>query len=576
MSELYRDREIEDLGVEYAKDLLAKYNLSYKEHQELVQYCNSIGIEYMCTPWDTQSVEHLEKLEVKRYKIASADFDNIPLLECVARTGKPMLLSTGMNSTAEIEEISRLLHSWGADFTLLHCNSTYPAPFIDIELNYIKKLQKIHPKVGYSGHERGIAVSVAAVALGATVIERHVTLDKDLEGPDHQASLLPDEIKTLSQMISEVEVALGKPNIVERKLSQGALLNKENLGKSIVTSRPLKAGTCIQREDIDIRSPGQGLPPSKIKLILGQEINVNLKKHDFIHEEHFTVNNETISVDNLKMNWGVPVRPHDIIQFHNKFDAPVYEFHVSYNDLKRRDLPSDLKQLTGRKILVHAPELFSESMLLDLCAPDNLTREKSIKNLQSVCDYCSELAKIVNAKTKIQIIANVGGFSTHSFRDPSVKAGLYADIADAILGLDQPHSEIIPQNMAPFPWHFGGQRYQNVFMVPEEILDYCNTHSTRICLDTAHLSMYCNFSNRDFQECLNLILPVTAHLHMSDAKGVNGEGVMMGTGDVDFGLVLMSLTSANTFIVETWQGHKNLGAGFVKELSYLNKLGKIS
>jgi sialic acid synthase SpsE/sugar phosphate isomerase/epimerase len=575
LGSLYRERDVEDLGVEYAKDLLKKYNLSFEQHQEIAAYCETVGVEYMCTPWDIKSVGQLEELGVKRYKIASADFDNIPLLECIAKTRKPMYLSTGMNTTKEISKISKFLDSLNVDYTLLHCNSTYPAPFVDIELNFLKELQMIHSPVGYSGHERGIAVSVAAVAMGATVIERHVTIDKNLEGPDHHASLLPEELAHLCKMISEVEQAMGAPKIIERKLSQGALLNKENLGKSIVATMNLESGTVISKDHLEVLAPGQGMSPNQMPDLIGKKLKRSVNKHEFLFLDHFQANTSKLSIENLGNNWGVPVRPHDFMIFHSIFDAPVYEFHISYKDLDRLFFSDDLKKLRGREIIVHAPELFSDSMLLDLCAADEISRSQSISNLQKVCDYCTKLVRLIGIDRKIKIVANVGGFSTHSFRDESEKPYLYNLIGNSISELDQPFSEIIPQNMAPFPWHFGGQRYQNVFMIPEEIREFCENHDTKICLDTAHLSMYCHFSKRNFFDCLDILLPITAHFHMSDAKGINGEGVIMGSGDVNFGAILNSISMPQTYIVETWQGHKNDGSGFMNDLSFLNKLVEI-
>jgi len=570
--QLYRENQIEDLGVEYNKDLLDKYNLTFEQHAELSNFCSEIGIEYMCTPWDALAVLQLEALDVKRYKVASADFDNIPLLQALVDTGKPLILSTGMSSVAEIEYVCEWLNERNAEFTILHCNSTYPAPFQDIELNFLHKLKTIHKSVGYSGHERGIAVSVAAVALGATVLERHITLDKNLEGPDHQASLLPDEFNKLRGLVDEIIPALGDINLTNRKLSQGSLLNRENLGKSIVYSTDLNAGHTITSQDLEIRSPGQGVSPLQLDKFIGKKLTSKVDKHSFLSETNFITANEQLNADKLPNVWGVPVRPHDVTKFHANFDAPVYEFHISYQDLQRRFFSKDLNTIKDRKILVHAPELFAESKLLDLCAEDELERQQSLNNLQDVCNYCDQLAEILELSKPIKVITNVGGFSIHDFRHEKEKPFLYDRVKESLESLNTNYSEIIPQNMAPFPWHFGGQRFQNIFMVPEEIAEFCSHSDTKICLDTAHLSMYAKYSQRDYLECLDVMLPYIAHFHMSDASGLNGEGVKIGTGDVNFKEVLKRVDNNHTFIVETWQGHKNDGHAFKQELNYLNGL----
>ena len=141
MDQLYRDRDVEDLGVEYTKDLLGKFNLSFAQHKKISNYCKSIGVEYMCTPWDLLSIDQMEEIGVKKYKVASADFNNIMLLQKLVKTRKPLYLSTGMSKVDEIIGITKFLNNKKTDFTLLHCNSTYPAPFFDIELNFLKKLK---------------------------------------------------------------------------------------------------------------------------------------------------------------------------------------------------------------------------------------------------------------------------------------------------------------------------------------------------------------------------------------------------------------------------------------------------
>ena len=162
----------------------------------------------MCTPWDINSFNFLEKNNVAAYKISSADFTNIFLIENVIKSRKPIILSTGMATEVEIKLITNFLKKKKIDFALLHCNSTYPAPLNDINLKWIKKLKTFSEIVGYSGHERGIYVSLAAVGVGASIIERHFTLDRNMEGPDHVASLELENFKSMVKGIREIDVAL--------------------------------------------------------------------------------------------------------------------------------------------------------------------------------------------------------------------------------------------------------------------------------------------------------------------------------------------------------------------------------
>lgn len=571
LKSLYRDvpNDVEDLGVEYIKSLLKKYELSVEQHRELSEYCSKVGIEYMCTPWDLKSVGVLEDIGVKRYKISSADYQNVELLDKVIGTGKEIILSTGMALDHEIEELSKYLRENNANFSLLHCNSTYPAPFTDINLNYINKLKTLSDNVGYSGHERGISVSLAAIALGAKIIERHLTEDRELEGPDHQASLLPDEFKLLIDMGKEIVAAMGDENNSKNELSQGAMLNKENLGKSIVAKHFIPKGTVLTKDHFEIMSPGQGLGPSNLPSLVGCRTIYDIERHEFVVKTHVEDNVEEKITYNLNgYLWGVPVRPHDVSAMHQIFDAPVYEFHISYSDLDRKFPDEDWSFLENRRLVVHAPELFNDSCLLDLT--DNKQRDVHVGNLNRVCEYSRKLREKANYDGIVPIVANVGGFSTHGFRNENEKLKLYQNFLNNLSLVDEDYCQITIQNMAPFPWHFGGQRYQNIFCDPDEIYNFCIQHGRLITLDTAHLLMYCNWKGLDFLTALSRLMEVTCHLHLSDAKGVNGEGVQMGTGEIDFSQVLRSLGASQSFIVETWQGHKDFGHGFKRDLKFLS------
>ena len=219
----------------------------------------------MCTPFDLESLSQLESYGMSAYKIASADLTNHVLLKEMCKTGKPLICSTGMANESEISDSVELLKKNGANFALLHCNSTYPAPFKDINLSYLSKLKKIgeNCEVGYSGHERGFSVPVAAVSLGARIIEKHFTLDKSMEGNDHKVSLLPKEFKNMVKYIREVELAMGNNGV--RTISQGEMMNREVLAKSLIANKCIKKGEIILKEYVEIRSPGNGLQPNSLE-----------------------------------------------------------------------------------------------------------------------------------------------------------------------------------------------------------------------------------------------------------------------------------------------------------------------
>ena len=566
LEEVYRKRSLnrdgEDLGTEYILDLLHRFELSVDEHKRLSEYCSRKGILYLCTPWDALSIDALEKFNVPAYKVASADLTNLPLLDRLASTRKPLILSTGMSKSYEVQCTVDFLNRRNAAFILLHCNSTYPAPLHDINLRWMHQLRKMHPLVGYSGHERGINVSLAAASLDACVIERHFTLDRDMEGPDHAASLTYSEFKKLIEGIREIQESMGVGG--ERQLSQGEMINRENLAKSLVARKKLSKGTILSVEHIKVRSPGQGLSPQNYEALLGRMLERDMAEEDYFYPSD--LQDIRIEPRPYKFNrpWGIPVRYHDFREYSARVEPDLWEFHLSYSDMEL----DPAKYLDGpyqAGLVVHAPELFSGSRLMDLATPDDAYRDESIRETQRVIDITRNLKHFFPNAKKPPIVANIGGFTMDQPLLDSEIHGYYERFADSLRKLDLDGVELIPQTMAPFPWHFGGQRYQNIFVKIDEIVEWCKKLNLSMCFDISHTRLTCNYLGIDFYKFAEKIAPYSLHLHLGDAKGLNGEGLQIGEGEIDFmrlGAILKNGCPNATFIPEIWQGHKNGGEGF--------------
>ncbi len=261
------------------QDMLRKLELSFDEFLRLKEYCEKKEIRFLSTPFDFESIRFLESLDMPFWKIPSGEVTNLPYLVALAKTGKPVILSTGMCTMKEIEAAIQVLKENGTeDIRLLHCNTEYPTPFEDVNLNAMKTMREAFGcEVGYSDHTRGIEVPIAAAALGATVIEKHFTLDRTMEGPDHKASLEPDELAAMVQGIRHIEKALGS-GIKEPSPSE-----KKNIAvarKSIVASRPIRQGEVFSEENLAVKRPGTGISPMKWNDVLG-----NRAKRDFEEDE---------------------------------------------------------------------------------------------------------------------------------------------------------------------------------------------------------------------------------------------------------------------------------------------------
>ena len=563
-------KEGEDLGVEYIIDLLKKYQLNNKEHKKIFKYCLQKNISYMSSPWDIESFNFLNNLGVSAFKLASADLTNIPLIDSIIKTKKPLILSTGMSTIEEIKITANHLNSLNVNFALLHCNSTYPAPTNDINLKFMNKLKKYCNIIGYSGHERGINISIASLCFGAKIIERHFTIDKKMEGPDHSASLLPNEFKKMVDGIREIESALG---VEDKKISQGEMMNRENLSKSIVASTKLKRGTIIKKKHLTIMSPGKGISPQNIPKLIGKKINRDIEKFDFFYFSDVLRKKNKIKKYSFSRPWGIPVRYYDFQFFNQMINPDLWELHLSYSDMEI-DFSKYLPRSNKSKFVVHAPELFKNSLLMDLASKDQEVRKKSILETQKVIDITIELKEYFNSE-KPFIVANIGGLSTHKALNRKKIHEYYLRFGDSLSKLKFKNQvEVLVQTMAPFPWHFGGQRYQNLFVLPDDIIHWAEKLNINICLDVSHSFLMANFYKINFYNFVKDVSKFVKHIHMGDAKGFNGEGLQIGEGEINFtklNKILKQFAPEASFIPEIWQGHKNEGEGFWIALDRLNQ-----
>lgn len=264
-------------------ELLKSLELSQDDHYELIECCNQNQIEFLSTAFDIESIRFLESCNLKRLKIPSGEITNLPLLREIARIKKPIILSTGMADLEEIDKAIQALEQAGADrqqITLLQCTTQYPAPDEDANLRVIPAFkEQFHVHVGYSDHTLGVDLSIAAVALGAKVIEKHFTLDRNLPGPDHHASLLPDELNRLATGIRRIEKALGNP---VKQPSPSEINNKRIARKSLVAKTPIKRGDTFCLDNLTTKRPGTGISPMQWDEFIGKNATRAYQKDELI------------------------------------------------------------------------------------------------------------------------------------------------------------------------------------------------------------------------------------------------------------------------------------------------------
>ena len=315
------------------------------------------------------------------------------------------------------------------------------------------------------------------------------------------------------------------------------------------------------------------MSPQKLNELVGKRLKRNVGEEEYFYESDIVENKLKIKNYKFSRPWGVPVRYHDYKDFHNLLRPDLWEFHLSYSDMKL-DPMSFITMDKNVDFVVHAPELFENSHLMDLASPDIQYRKKSILYTQEVIEITKNLNTFFPRTIKPLIVANIGGFSINKPLKKEDKYDYYLRFEESLNKLDLNDVELIPQTMAPFPWHFGGQRFQNLFVEIEEILFWSKKLNLRMCLDISHSFLTSNQFKFDFYDFCKNICPIVAHIHIGDAKGLNGEGLQIGDGDINFeklNKLLNKFCPKASFIPEIWQGHKNLGEGFWKALNILKK-----
>ncbi len=262
-------------------DMLKKLELSFDQFRVLNRYCEEQGIEFLSTAFDFESIDFLNSLGMTKWKIPSGDITNLPYLIRVAKLGKPVILSTGMSTMDEVGVAIDVLRENGAgEVTVLHCTTEYPTPFTDVNLRAMRTIGRAFDvSVGYSDHTKGIEIPIAAVAMGATVIEKHFTLDRDMEGPDHKASLEPHELRAMIESIRNVELALGS-DIKEPAPSE--IRNIAVARKSIIAKRDIEKDEAFTEDNITVKRPGTGISPMRWFEVIGQKATRDFQEDELI------------------------------------------------------------------------------------------------------------------------------------------------------------------------------------------------------------------------------------------------------------------------------------------------------
>lgn len=574
---ILNDSNSAEWNFEYLIPLLQELELSKKDYLTINKTCKKLDLDLIITPMDEESAEFVSTLEVKAFKIASADMTNLSLIKKCASYNLPLIISTGMWSEEDIVKCVKFYKKHNIRYSLLLANSTYPAPYEDIGLNFLKTLKSLSNIVGYSGHERGIFIPIAAIALGAQIIEKHITLDRNQKGPDHKASMLPQQWEEMVKNIRSLEKSL--KNI--KYVNQAETLNKEAFAKSATAKKHFLKGHILLETDIVFKSPGKGIFEHEISDYIGKELKENIPQGKFISKENF---NNTVLIKNWKQfnfskKWGVKCRFHDY-ETYKQVKPPVIEFHCSQSDL---DIEFTEKN-TDSELIIHAPEIFDRE-LVNICSKDERIVQKSLDIIQKSIDKTIKISKNWPL-TKPKMVVHLGGMSLDLLDSTKYKLNRLSTHDEMIsiaihnfkkLQFNPDEIEIIPENLPPRPWYLGGEWHQYGFAPYSDMVRFCKETRTQMTYDICHAQLQCNLENITLAEYTKNVIPYVAHMHISDAIGLNGEGIQMFEGEIDFKSTFDIAKDYDfSWVTEIWSGHLHNGSGMYKALQDLeNNFNKL-
>jgi len=556
----YRDGNLEEIGDEIVSEQIIKCFLSPDEIINLTQRAKVLGMHAGISFFDEADIRDFgEKIEIfDFFKIPSSELTHRKLTGALLTHGKDVLISTGCHDEAEIFEALDKLD--GVNWTPLHCVSNYPVSLDNAKLGYIRHLQKLWKRpVGYSSHDTDWEVSLIALSMGASIIERHITFDKSGLGLDHSSSSTPDEFEKLVNFAKNIDATLMGEG--PRFLNQGERINRQNLGRSLYAKKSIKAGDSLDLKNFNYRAPYIGLNHSSIKKYIGRPLLRALAEGEPILGSHFEnstdLSHEVINfADEKKI--GIPVRYHDFASLKEKIPVRTFEFHLSQHDLEQ-SVP--LEAITPQmNISVHLPDYVRSDMLLDPFSNNKTQRAASHKCLELASDVVHRIQD--HLSKEVPFVASLPMPSTPS---PSRIEFLTKLIEDMRLkGI-----ALYPQWLPPVAWYFGGSVKLNFFNGELDMKNIRN-QGIQFCFDVSHYILSANRFGLAKIGVVEQLLPHIKHIHLSDAAGLDGEGLQLGDGEVENRQLIQDTLTVDVYkIIEVWQGHLNEGEGFKEMLNRL-------
>ena len=549
------DNEIGDAMV---RSEIQKNNLTFNQISILQKHANSLGLEFGMSFFREEDLgfylSHIGDPDF--YKVPSAECMNATLVDALLQRNKTVLISTGGHKVEEV--INQYSNGKYKDVIILHCIANYPADLGIQNLSKITKIAETHQS-GYSSHDVDYEVCIAAIAMGAAWIERHLTNNKDGIGLDDSSSSTEGEVKLICKFAKFAEGMVGVPDAAP---NQGEILNMQNLGTGLYLKGNLKAGEILSLDDCVIAGPRKGLSVGEFsKSFIGKKIERDLYAGSPITEMSFTAPIKALSSEQLarakQKKITIPVRIHDLEIMRKNIGTGSYEFHLSYEEVLSDDIDR-VKDIckAEENYSIHLPDYIPGNRIFDPLSIDGEINQLSRKVLQRTERLSDSLEQLTGFSVPI-----VGSFSQ---RDTMRHEEFFERlVAEVIVSSKQ---SIYPQWLPVNAWYFGGTVKLDVFN-NEKYIQMIEKHNIKICLDLCHVVLSANSNGANYTDWLARLMPYSGHLHVADAIGEDGEGLPLGTGlPLDY---VEILKNKDMKVIEVWQGHFDEGYKFKQAVKYL-------
>jgi len=555
--------EHDEMGSTLIRSELATSNLEQGWVAELIQKARELDLQIGFSFFKSDDLEKFFMMghQIDFIKIPSPEFHNLYLIQAAKSVGLPVMISYGGGDETLIEQ-SIVASKLSSEDTVFHCISNYPIATGNQQLDFLKKIGTFsEAQLGYSSHDELWETSLLALNYGVTFIERHLCETINDRGLDITTSSTPDELKRLCTIANAHDSIL---RCDRRAPNQGEILNARNLGSGLYFSRNCEIGETVQVEELAERAPATGLRRFQIDSLKSKVLIRPGIKDRPLEWSHFKPAKSVSLEDQTfrdKFQLSLPVRLHDFSQLKEKFSGNYFELHLSYDEVERLSQSESLALdhiSDGNVITIHLPDYISNHDLIDPFSKNEKVRKKSLE----LITQCFNLAEVVGEKTGEQCKV-LGSFSQR----PGGKRSFYELFKNFSMEIEERHGlELLPQWLPKKAWYFGGSVTLDQFCERSDI-ELIAEMEIPICLDLAHLILSANYFDENWTSWFKELKTFTKHIHLSDAAGIDSEGVPFGEGDLHDYKTILELPLIK--VLEVWEGHHDLGSKFLDALIFL-------